>query len=794
MKSKPLDEPNFVVGEPTEDDRQKAQKIYDGDEDWISKAKAAAWMGEEGPIRQRTLQAYMELYDFKNQSVVSALRQVCGRLIFRAETQQVDRILVAFSKRWCDCNPNHGFKATGEPTSNHRGEILLTVFVDVIHMICYSIMLLNTDLHLADIEQKMTRSQFVKNTMTTISQAVKEVAPDAFTRPSILPDKSGGLSTDAAAEPETRSFRHSFRPAPRTDTQNSAASDLTHDSGPLVKAPFEGPFRAWEEQVENVLKGTYASIRDERLPLYGAEPEVPAMPNSQSSLSVIGMLKRSPSVLSKAPSESAMSTTRGRVPENGRAANSRWASKSRSRPGLGRTGFSSSRTSFDEANSMWSPALSSATWSRYSLGRTHTSVSQDSFAMSMHRGDYQQSIGFANALSQAIIRDEDNGPDGAGSIMSEELPDQLLDDESLELAGPPWVKEGMVIHKHHLDGVEKKARDRNWTEVFAVIQKGQMSLFSFSSSKSMRQKNRTRNGSKMNAPVGGGNWQDNATNMGSFNLRQTLASALPTPGYSRSRPHVWALSLPTGAVHLFQVGTPEIIKEFVTTVNYWSARLSTHPLVGGISNIEYGWGETIVNNSLVMAINESNGSNSNGKESRPGSSAAVGRRSSFQSGRTSIRSASFDLGARAFATDGGRGKLPGDRVHIAAWAPPTQSMRPSNAREDEQLAILTAYVRNIEEDLQAHNQLRSPMLLAFTPRGSNATKAMTNWERKSAYLLREIVKYRTYVDCLQQATTRRAEVYGERRLARKAARGELSDAEMEVSGDEEVGTGTVRAR
>ncbi|KAK0384466.1 hypothetical protein NLU13_8552 [Sarocladium strictum] len=767
MKSKPLDEPNFVIGEPTEDDRKKAQKIFDGNEDFISKEKAASWMGEEGPVRQRTLQAYMELYDFANQSVVSALRQVCGRLVFRAETQQVDRILVSFSKRWCDCNPNHGFKAT-----------------DVIHMICYSIMLLNTDLHLADIESKMTRSQFIKNTMTTISQAVKEAAPDAFARLSILPEKGIGLGMDAPVEPETRSFRHSFRPPPRTDTQNSGTLDVTNDCGPLVKAPFEGSFRAWEEQVENVLKLTYASIRDERLPLYGAEPEPLAVPNTQSSLSVIGMLKRSPSVLSKAPSESAMST-RGRVPENGRAANSRWASKSRSRPGMGRNGFSSSRTSFDEANSMWSPALSSATWSKYSLGRTHTSFSQDSFAVSMHRGDYQQSIGFANALSQAIIRDEDNmGPDGAGSILSEELPEQLLDDESLELAGPPWIKEGMVIHKHHLDGVDKKARERNWTEVFAVIQKGHMSLFSFSSNnKSVRQKNRTRNASRTNAPVGGGNWQDNATSMGSFSLRQTLASGLPSPGYSRSRPHVWALSLPTGAVHLFQVGTPEIIKEFVTTVNYWSARLSTHPLVGGISNIEYGWGESIVNNSLVMAINESSATaNPNGRESRPGSSAAVGRRSSIQSGRTSIRSASFDLGTRAF-TDGGRGKLPGDRIHIATWTPPTQSMRPSNAREEEQLATLTAYVKNIEEDLQAHNQLRSPMLLAFTPRGSNANKAMSNWERKSAYLLREIVKYRTYVDCLQQATVRRQEVYKERNLAQKAANGQLSDGDMEVSDD-----------
>lgn len=113
-KSKPLDEPEFVVGDPTEDDRQKAQKIYDGNEDFIQKEKAASYIGEEGPVRQRTLRAYMDLYDFASQSVVYSLRQVCSRLVFRAETQQVDRILVAFSKRWCECNSNHGFKTSGK--------------------------------------------------------------------------------------------------------------------------------------------------------------------------------------------------------------------------------------------------------------------------------------------------------------------------------------------------------------------------------------------------------------------------------------------------------------------------------------------------------------------------------------------------------------------------------------------------------------------------------------------------------------------------------------------------------
>ncbi|OAA77349.1 SEC7-like protein [Akanthomyces lecanii RCEF 1005] len=758
MEAKGLDEPLFVVGEPTEDDRLKAKKIYDGLEDFIQQDKAAAWMGEEGPVRKRTLQAYMELYSFTDQSIVSALRSVCGRLILRAETQQVDRILVAFSKRWCDCNPNHGFKAT-----------------DIIHTICYSIMLLNTDLHLADIESKMTRSQFVKNTLSTIRQALHESKPDAFNRPSILPEKSPLLAADSqTGEQDRSSFRHSFRPSPRPDTQSA---DGGEDSGPLVRTAFTGSLRTWEEQIEQVLKSIYTSIRDDRLPLFGAEDRHIGPAQSQSNLSVLGMLKRTPSVLSKAPSEGQVSS-RGRIADGSRTTASRWTSKSRSRPGLGRNGMASSRTSFDDDNSLWSPAMSSATWSRYSLGRTQASISQDSFASSMPRGNYQQSIGFANALSQSIIRDEDlNGNETAPSIISSDFTStQLLEDESLELAGPPWIKEGMVVHKHHLDGVGKRAKDRNWSEVFAVLQKGQLSLFSFNLSKSSRQKARPRTAT---APVGGGNWQDNAVNVGTFNLRLTLASALPSPGYSRTRPYVWALSLPTGAVHLFQVGTPEIIREFVNSANYWSARLSTHPLVGGISNVEYGWSDDIVNNALVAAINESSTSVATQTAAGTGHT----RKGSTQS--ASMKSLSFDHGGSGFTHNSGRGKLPGDRVHIAPWAPPTQSVRASNLSEREQLEALIAYVKSIENDLQVHNQLRSPMLLAFTPRGQNAAKAMTNWERKSSYLLREIVKFRTYVDCLNQADTRKREVYKERDLARRAARGDLSDPDTGLSGGED---------
>lgn len=39
---------------------------------------------------------------------------------------------------------------------------------------------------------------------------------------------------------------------------------------------------------------------------------------------------------------------------------------------------------------------------------------------------------------------------------------------------------------------------------------------------------------------------------------------------------------------------------------------------------------------------------------------------------------------------------------------------------------------------------------------------MANWERKSSYLLREIVKFRTYIDSLQAAQIQKEKVYASR--------------------------------
>ncbi|WEW60405.1 hypothetical protein PRK78_005890 [Emydomyces testavorans] len=724
-----------ATGSPSAADRQRAQELYnDVAEETTKDELTATWLGN--PDRAGVRKAYMDLFDWSDMNILVAMRSLCSKMTLKGETQQVDRVLDAFSSRWCECNPNHGFKAT-----------------DVVHTICYSLLLLNTDLHLADIEQKMTRNQFIRNTMPTIQRVVVDAAPNAFEstnssnksyRPRNTEENGSQPGRDSTpylekdeADGSTTSYLLS-KPQDQTPRANSVISTLTANcndvstgaSGQLVSMPFRGTKVAWENQVESVLKEFYNSIQKRRLPLRGAQVDSEEQQPSNNFLTLTGnMLRRTPSAVSKVAASD--SFPRGRSAEN-RLSTARWASKTRSRARMYPSStMTSSRTSLDDQSSVWSPAASS-TWSKVSLGKTLTSMSVDSLGSEYPRGDYQQSIGFANALSHAIIREDSasciTGTEGSARAES------LLEDEALELAGAPWAKEGSLKHKHHLDSVDKRAKDRNWNETFAVIQRGWMRLFSFNSStKSMRLKLKEKQSRGL--VVGGGNWMENAEETWKFLLRHSIASALPQPGYSKSRPYVWALSLPTGAVHLFQVGTPEIVKEFVSTANYWSARLSKEPMFGGISNIEYGWSDAVINIASTEADDH--------KPTNP-----PGARLSIQS---SIRS-SIDQQAV-------RPRLPADRIHISDWMPPQQSMIASTLTEEQQLVALRNYVKYVEEELKRHNELRSAMALAFTPRHPNATKALANWERKSSYLLREIVKFRTYIDCLQSVEVQKEKFY-----------------------------------
>jgi len=99
--------------EPTQGDRVRARQIFEGDEEFVSKAGAAAWLGQTTPKSSRARRAYMDLFEWNGVNILAAFRELCGRLLVKAESQQLDRVIDAFSERWCSCNPNHGFKDRG---------------------------------------------------------------------------------------------------------------------------------------------------------------------------------------------------------------------------------------------------------------------------------------------------------------------------------------------------------------------------------------------------------------------------------------------------------------------------------------------------------------------------------------------------------------------------------------------------------------------------------------------------------------------------------------------------------
>lgn len=58
--------------------------------------------------------------------------------------------------------------------------VLTPLPADVVYAVVYSLMLLNTDLHIASGHQRMSRSAFCKNTMNTLCGHIGSVDVDSF--------------------------------------------------------------------------------------------------------------------------------------------------------------------------------------------------------------------------------------------------------------------------------------------------------------------------------------------------------------------------------------------------------------------------------------------------------------------------------------------------------------------------------------------------------------------------------------------------------------------------------------
>ncbi|XP_076143702.1 PH and SEC7 domain-containing protein 2 isoform X1 [Alosa pseudoharengus] len=111
----------------------------------FKRCDVARHLGKNNDFSQMVASEYLTFFDFSDLSLDRALRSFLKAFPLMGETQERERVLVHFSKRFCHCNPD---TLTSE---------------DGAHTLTCALMLLNTDLHGHNIGKKMSCQQFISN-------------------------------------------------------------------------------------------------------------------------------------------------------------------------------------------------------------------------------------------------------------------------------------------------------------------------------------------------------------------------------------------------------------------------------------------------------------------------------------------------------------------------------------------------------------------------------------------------------------------------------------------------------
>ncbi|PWZ01467.1 hypothetical protein BCV70DRAFT_158783 [Testicularia cyperi] len=755
-----------------------ADKCWAEDPSFLKKEKIAEWLGGLGLVNRAARARYFANFDFNGLRVDMAFRKLCEKLFLRAETQQVDRILAAFSQRYFECNSDSVFGSS-----------------DVVHSVVFSILLLNTDLHIAELQERMTRQQFVRNTMGAIEESGADVPAFDDGRSSF------SVQIGETAFPMSRSRDAAPLRAPISadsglnggvssgSTPIAEQASVEHEPMPRPSIAPDGT-KSRESEIEAMLKDIYTAVKSERILLpapEGSSGRAPATARPSGALSPILSGRRKTGT----GSDRVTALKRGSI---------------RGIQGLlgGLNGNSGSGNSLD-AGLLTSPnpvRSSIDSWGRSTGLLAPVSERSNSTLLAPPP---PVTPGFASTLNQTTIRESQEGNTYAAaaawakalqaSKMDKKLDDDDEDDDELALAGPPWAKEGTLIRKHYWESPGKRAKDKNWTEVFVVVSKGQLSMFRFDTSSSTSTYSKAKGANTDAATgaiaggigaIGGGNWLSSATCLGEVQLAHCLANALPPPGYNRQRPHVFALTLPGGRVYFFQTGHEELVHEWVSTCNYWAARQSKEPLPGGVSNMEYGWNkvlpqmddfEEIDGGSSMTAIYQNFTEATSALVSPTASSTNLTAGQLHASGTARK---SFSSPAPSFVSSSVGVVTSNERVFINEWRVPSLPTMASQLSEEPQLIRLERHVKLIESDLVVHNELRTPMLSLYSPRGRNHAKALSNWERKSNHLLQELVKYQSYIEALKRSVDLKAEKKAKKELEGMIEEADAAMAEVQI--------------
>uniref|UniRef100_A0A674HLM0 Pleckstrin and Sec7 domain containing 2 n=1 Tax=Taeniopygia guttata TaxID=59729 RepID=A0A674HLM0_TAEGU len=123
--------------------KRLAKRLYNLE--GFKRCDVARQLGKNNEFSKLVAEEYLSFFDFTGLTLDKALRTFLKAFPLMGETQERERVLIHFSRRYCHCNPE-------ESTSE-----------DGIHTLTCALMLLNTDLHGHNIGKKMSCQQFIAN-------------------------------------------------------------------------------------------------------------------------------------------------------------------------------------------------------------------------------------------------------------------------------------------------------------------------------------------------------------------------------------------------------------------------------------------------------------------------------------------------------------------------------------------------------------------------------------------------------------------------------------------------------
>ncbi|XP_049729752.1 PH and SEC7 domain-containing protein 2 isoform X2 [Elephas maximus indicus] len=123
--------------------RRLARRLYHLE--GFQRCDVARQLGKNNEFSRLVAGEYLSFFDFSGLTLDRALRAFLKAFPLMGETQERERVLTHFSRRYCQCNPE-------DSTSE-----------DGIHTLTCALMLLNTDLHGHNIGKKMSCQQFIAN-------------------------------------------------------------------------------------------------------------------------------------------------------------------------------------------------------------------------------------------------------------------------------------------------------------------------------------------------------------------------------------------------------------------------------------------------------------------------------------------------------------------------------------------------------------------------------------------------------------------------------------------------------